>query len=60
MSENRQYDQEYKVQAVRLAKEIGLAKAAKELGVPRNTLYSRVRANRFGTLVTGPIHRGVL
>ena len=32
MAENRQYDHEYKVQAVRLAKEIGQAKAAKELG----------------------------
>ena len=32
---NRQYDHEYKVQAVKLAKEIGQAKAAEELGVPR-------------------------
>ena len=30
MAENRQYDHEYKVQAVKLAKEIGQAKAAKE------------------------------
>ena len=28
MAENRQYDHEYKVQAVKLAKEIGQAKAA--------------------------------
>ena len=35
---NRQYDHEYKVQAVKLAKEIGQAKAAEELGVPRNTI----------------------
>ena len=28
----RKYDHEYKVQAVKLAKEIGGAKAAKELG----------------------------
>lgn len=33
MTENRQYDHEYKVQAVKLAKEIGQAKAAKELGI---------------------------
>lgn len=39
MAGNRQYDHEYKVQAVKLAKEIGQAKAAKELGVPRNTQY---------------------
>ena len=39
MAENRQYDHEYKVQAVKLAKEIGQAKAAKELEVPKNTMY---------------------
>lgn len=39
MAENRQYDQEYKVQAVKLAKEIGQAKAAKELDIQKNTLY---------------------
>ena len=50
---NRQYDHEYKVQAVKLAKEIGQAKAAEELGVPRNTLYGRVHANRLGNLDLG-------
>ena len=50
---NRQYDQEYKGQAVKLAKEIGQAKAAEELGVPRNTLYGRVHANRLGNLDLG-------
>ena len=39
MAESKQYDQEYKVQAVKLAKGIGQAKAAKELGIPKNTLY---------------------
>ena len=39
MTENRQYDHEYKVQAVKLAKEIGQAKAAKELGVPKAKQY---------------------
>lgn len=39
MVENRQYDHEYKEQTVKLAKEIGQAKAAKELGIPRNTMY---------------------
>ena len=34
----RKYDQEYKIQAVKLAKEIGGAKAAKELGIPEGTL----------------------
>ena len=31
----RKYDHEYKVQAVKLAKEIGGAKAAKELGIQK-------------------------
>jgi transposase len=50
MAENRQYDHEYKVQAVKLAKEIGQAKAAEELGPPKNTMYGWVRANRRGNL----------
>ena len=37
----RKYDMEYKIQAVKLAKEIGGAKAATELGIPENTLYAR-------------------
>ena len=53
MAENRQYDQEYKVQAVKLAKEIGQAKAAKELGITKNTLYGWIRANRLGNLDLG-------
>lgn len=53
MAENRQYDQEYKIQAVKLAKEIGQAKAAKELGIPKNTLYTWVRQNRLGDLDLG-------
>ena len=53
MIESKQYDQEYKVQAVKLAKEIGQAKAAKELGIPKNTLYGWVRASRLGTLDLG-------
>ena len=53
MAESKHYDQEYKVQAVKLAKEIGQAKAAKELGIPKNTLYGWVRASRLGTLDLG-------
>ena len=53
MAENRQYDHEYKVQAVKLAKEIGQTKGAKELGVPKNTMYGWVRANRLGNLDLG-------
>ena len=53
MAESKSYDQEYKVQAVKLAKEIGQAKAAVELGVPKNTLYGWVRASRSGELDLG-------
>ena len=53
MAENKSYDLEYKVQAVKLAKEIGQAKAAMELGIPKNTLYGWVRASRQGFLDLG-------
>ena len=53
MAENRQYDHEYKVQAVKHAKEIGQARAAKELEVPKNTMYGWVIANRLGNLALG-------
>mgnify|MGYP006064626359 CR=1 FL=1 len=37
------YDHQYKVQAVKLAKEIGGAKAAKEVGIPEGAMvYHRV------------------
>ena len=40
----RKYDQEYKVQAVKLAKEIGGTKAAKELGIPEGTIHTWLKA----------------
>ena len=43
MSENKQYEKEYKVQAVKLAKKIGAVKAANELQIPVNTLYGWIR-----------------
>ena len=53
MAESKSYDREYKVQSVKLAKEIGQAKAAQEIGIPKNTLYSWVRASRLGALDLG-------
>ncbi len=50
----RKYDMEYKIQAVKLAKEIGGAKAAAELGIPENTLYAWMKAAREGQLNIGP------
>ena len=46
----RTYDNEYKAQAVKLAQEIGGAKAAKELGIPDGTIYCWVKAFKEGRL----------
>lgn len=53
MGKNRQYDMEYKIQAVKLSREIGSGKAAKELGIPANTLYGWMRAANDGKLNLG-------
>lgn len=53
MAKSRKYDHEYKIQAVKLAQEIGQGKAAKELGVPDNTLYGWMRQYRQGSLDLG-------
>lgn len=39
MAEKKVYDNEFKIQAVKLGREIGFSKAAKELGVNIDTLY---------------------
>ena len=49
----RKYDMEYKIQAVKLAKELGGAKAAAELGIPENTIYAWTTAAREGRLNVG-------
>ena len=49
----RKYDMEYKIQAVKLAKELGGAKAASELGIPENTMYAWTKAAREGRLNIG-------
>ena len=49
----RKYDYEYKVQAVKPAKEIGGAKAAKELGIPEGTIHTWMKAVRAGKLDIG-------
>jgi len=49
---SKQYDKEYKVQAAKLAKEIGTVKAIKELGIPESTLYTWIRQSRNGELET--------
>ena len=53
MGKQGAYNKEYKVQAVKLAHEIGSTKAANELGIPINTLYGWMRAQRLGRLDLG-------
>ncbi|HAQ39760.1 MAG TPA: transposase [Clostridiales bacterium] len=50
----KRYDQDYKVQAVKLAKEIGINKAAKEIGVAPSTVNGWVKASKEGMLDLGP------
>lgn len=49
----RQYDKEYKVQAVLLAKKIGAKRAAAELSIPEGTLYDWVKASKNGRISLG-------
>lgn len=49
----KQYDEEFKKQAVRLAKEIGNKAAADELGIPKGTLGTWLSKARSGEIDTG-------
>lgn len=53
MGTGRQYDEEFKLQAIKLAKETGTQKAAKELGIPEGTLGGWVRKAKDGKIDTG-------
>lgn len=48
MARSRTYDKEYKVQAVKLAPEIGIAREAREPGISSNTLHTWMRNYRMG------------
>jgi len=54
MAEKKSYDKGYKVQAVKLCREIGISKAARELGINANTLSGWNKAAREGRLDLGP------
>lgn len=58
MAKNQKtYDSEFKTQAVKLAQEIGGHKAAKELGVPKGTMYTWIKAFKKGRLsANGAVH----
>jgi transposase len=47
---NRQYTEEFKVEAVRLSESIGGSKAAKRLGIPESSLWNWIRLSRAGKL----------
>ena len=53
MGKAKQYDLDFKVQAVKLSQEIGSSRAAAELGIPKNTLYGWMRAHKDGRLDCG-------
>ena len=48
MGTGRQYNEEFKKQAILLAKEIGNAAAATELGIPKGTLGTWVHKAKAG------------
>ena len=50
MSRKGKYDNEFKVQALKLRKEVGLEEAATQLGISRETLKYWDRSVRNGTL----------
>ena len=51
MAQNQKsYDNEFKAQAVKLTQEIGGHKAAKELGIPKGTMYTWIKAFKEGRL----------
>ena len=53
---NRQYTDEFKLEAVRLAESIGGNAAAKRLGVPQSTVANWARRAQAGILgVAGPV-----
>ena len=53
METGKQYDEEFKKQAIKLAKEIGTKAAADELRIPKGTLGTWVQKARIGEIDTG-------
>ena len=61
---NRQYTDEFKVEAVRLGESLGGNQAAKRLGVPESSLWNWMRLSRAGKLkaavgAPAPVKRAV-
>lgn len=53
MAVAKQYDEEFKKQAIKLAKEIGNKAAADELGIPKGTLGTWLHKARQGEIDNG-------
>ena len=53
MGTGRQYDEEFKKQAIKLGKEVGIKGAAEELGIPKGTLGTWLKKARTGEIDTG-------
>ena len=49
----KQYDEEFKKQAIKLAKEVGNKAAADELGIPKGTIGTWMKKARSGEIDTG-------
>ncbi len=61
---NRQYTDEFKIEAIRLGESIGGNQAAKRLGIPESSLWNWMRLSRAGKLkaavgATVPVKRSV-
>ncbi len=62
---NRQYTDEFKVEAVKLAESVGGNQAAKRLGIPDSSLWNWIRLSRAGKLKSAdgaavPVKRSVI
>ena len=55
---NRQYTDEFKLEAVRLGESIGGNQAAKRLGIPESSLWNWMRLSRAGKLKAAERRRG--
>ena len=53
MGTGRQYDEEFKKQAIKLAKEVGNKAAAEEQGIPKGTLGTWLKKAKAGEIDTG-------
>ena len=53
MGTGKQYDEDFKQQAIKLAREVANTAAAEELGIPKGTLGTWIHKARLGEIDTG-------